>query len=248
MGNRVVANKLSFGVFGKPPATDKDTPSVGYAGSYKWLVSLTLTLGANVVIALLIKRYPGYEHGFTVWQLALFLLARPRLGWIFLLLAAFFDIETSQLDVRHERSQSSRQLDDRPNRYDNPWMSSALSGFVAELVLLGFTAWTMGSITHFGLKEVVYGNIEQLTPNAKLKAGFLMLAASMYWLFCAFCAVMMGIVLSCCITRKSIFRIATIILPWLLLPTLWLASWLFMVAFIRLGPQLYVLPSLFFVT
>ncbi|KAF1990684.1 hypothetical protein K402DRAFT_417453 [Aulographum hederae CBS 113979] len=51
---------------------------------WTWIFPLGLQLAANAIIALIIKKTPGYTSDFHVWELMLFLVARPRLSWIVL--------------------------------------------------------------------------------------------------------------------------------------------------------------------
>jgi len=72
-GHRKVTNCLTFGLFGKEGST---------SWRWVWIFIVALQLGANGLIAKIIKRTPGYEDDFSTWQLTLFFTARPRISWI----------------------------------------------------------------------------------------------------------------------------------------------------------------------
>ena len=80
-GHRLIINKLSCGYLGNPHSR---------AWRYNWTWSIGLQLGANGLIAYLIKRTPGYENSASVGILMLFFTARPRLSWIFLGFVSLF--------------------------------------------------------------------------------------------------------------------------------------------------------------
>jgi hypothetical protein len=72
-GNTRVMQMLSCGWLGKPKT--RISPVSG-------LIGVGLQVVANIAIAFVIKGSPGFENGFEVWQLLLFLLARPRIAWL----------------------------------------------------------------------------------------------------------------------------------------------------------------------
>ncbi|OCK76705.1 hypothetical protein K432DRAFT_335237 [Lepidopterella palustris CBS 459.81] len=74
-GHRIILQKISCGMFGKKGSR---------AWTYMWLLPVGLQLSANAIIAAVIKRTAGYHADFKIWQLMLFLVARPRLSWIVL--------------------------------------------------------------------------------------------------------------------------------------------------------------------
>ena len=74
-GNRRVIHRLTFGVLGRPGSA---------AWKWTWLLGLGLQVSAAFLIAIIIAREPNYESTFPIWALALLLLTRPRLSFIFL--------------------------------------------------------------------------------------------------------------------------------------------------------------------
>jgi hypothetical protein len=72
LGHRLVTKKLSCGLLGHRDSTSY---------LYLWIPSFGLQLGANAIIAVLIKNFPGYQSGFGVGELTLFLCVRPRMNW-----------------------------------------------------------------------------------------------------------------------------------------------------------------------
>jgi hypothetical protein len=77
-GNRVIVNNLTKGKLGKPKSN---------SWWWTWTIGVGLNLLANAIIAGIIKHSAGYKADFKLWELMLFLLARPRLTWIVM---AFF--------------------------------------------------------------------------------------------------------------------------------------------------------------
>jgi hypothetical protein len=75
-GYREVTAKLTCGLFGKS--------SLSKSIYIAWLAPLAFNLLANVLIAMIIKETSDYGLDFTVGELALFYVCRPRLSWIFL--------------------------------------------------------------------------------------------------------------------------------------------------------------------
>jgi hypothetical protein len=73
-GNRHFVFYISRGKFGKP-----DTKA---HWKWNWIFNVALNLIANAIIAGIIKHSTGYKADFKLWELTLFLLARPRLTWI----------------------------------------------------------------------------------------------------------------------------------------------------------------------
>ncbi|KAF2020619.1 hypothetical protein BU24DRAFT_403715 [Aaosphaeria arxii CBS 175.79] len=74
-GHRIVVKKLTCGWCGERGSR---------SWQYMWIVPVGLQLAANAIIAWLIKRSDGYIADFKVSELMLFLVARPRLGWVVL--------------------------------------------------------------------------------------------------------------------------------------------------------------------
>ncbi|KAH8648140.1 hypothetical protein BGZ60DRAFT_437696 [Tricladium varicosporioides] len=82
LGHRLVTKKLTCGLLGHRESSSY---------SYLWLPSFGLQLGANAIIAALIKKYPGYESGFSIAELTFFLCVRPRMNWLIALGAMQYD-------------------------------------------------------------------------------------------------------------------------------------------------------------
>jgi hypothetical protein len=77
-GNRDIVNIFTKGKLGKPKSN---------SWWWTWTITVGLNLVANAIIAGIIKNSVGYKADFKLWELMLFLLARPRLTWIVM---AFF--------------------------------------------------------------------------------------------------------------------------------------------------------------
>lgn len=73
-GNRNFVYYITRKRFGKPDAKAH--------WKWNWIFNVALNLIANLFIAGIIKSSVGYKADFSVWELILFLLARPRLAWI----------------------------------------------------------------------------------------------------------------------------------------------------------------------
>jgi hypothetical protein len=90
-GNRVVTNKITCGLFGKPG---------GSAWQYMWILTLVLQFSSNILVATIIKHTPGYGDDFSIRQLMLFFIARPRLSWMFLSMVA--GLERKMKEMRND--------------------------------------------------------------------------------------------------------------------------------------------------
>jgi hypothetical protein len=94
VGNRRFINDLTRGKFGSPNRKAH--------WKWNWIINICLNLSANAIIAGIIKHSLGYRADFTLWQLTLFLLARPRLTWIVLAFMADKYGETISVDMKIE--------------------------------------------------------------------------------------------------------------------------------------------------
>jgi hypothetical protein len=73
-GNSDIIFKITCGKLGK-----KDSKA-----RYTWVFPFAMQLGANAAIAAIIRGTPGYRQSFTIIELVLLYLARPRLSWLVL--------------------------------------------------------------------------------------------------------------------------------------------------------------------
>lgn len=118
-GNRNVVQKLTFGILGKRRST---------AWPYMWLINVGINLGANAIIAHLIRATPGYRTTISLVELMLFLTTRPRLGWLFML--GINSIPGEKLDYQYT--------------------SSGFACVFAEIILQGIGMYPMVLVAHFG--------------------------------------------------------------------------------------------------
>lgn len=86
--NALLLLKVCYGCGYSKPATCPrlarwSTPPKSH-WKWTWIFNVALNLIANLIIAGIIKSSVGYKADFKLWELTLFLLARPRLAWIVL--------------------------------------------------------------------------------------------------------------------------------------------------------------------
>ncbi|KAI9769095.1 MAG: hypothetical protein M1840_004446 [Geoglossum simile] len=135
-GNRKVASVLTAGLFGKERSS---------SWKFFWLVSLGLQLGANAIVALVIRRTDGFDSTFAVGDLVLFYTTRPRISWLIL---GFLNIGS----VTDGSSQ---------------WGAAFRQTVIAEIILQLVAIWYMGGTVRFALKHGYY----KLHANFGLQHG-----------------------------------------------------------------------------
>jgi len=126
-GHRGVVHFLTCGRLGR-----KDLR----AWRYTWLLQVGLNLAGNFINAHLTVTAPGYDQSRMprVWDLALFYISRPRLGWLSMWFAMII-----------VRTKGDRA---RP-RADAPFLGATLQTFISEAVLLVLGLYYKGRIVHF---------------------------------------------------------------------------------------------------
>jgi formate/nitrite transporter FocA (FNT family) len=120
---------------------------------FMWIITVALNLAANALVAAIIKRAPGYLSNFKIWELMLFLLARPRLSWIILGIFAGRQVKEVNVPIEHTKLLKGQQSYERLNvveemdihgnstsslvvkEVDQPWMNAFLTGFIAEVLM-----------------------------------------------------------------------------------------------------------------
>jgi hypothetical protein len=118
-----------------------------------WIFPVGLNLLANAIVAAMIQHSPGYLATFKVWELMLFLMARPRLSWIILGFLAGRQAKEVQkpLDtmklLKGQQSYERIAVVEEMDKYghststlvskelDRPWMNAFLTGFIAEVLM-----------------------------------------------------------------------------------------------------------------
>ncbi|KAH8719139.1 hypothetical protein GQ44DRAFT_775482 [Phaeosphaeriaceae sp. PMI808] len=156
IGHRLVTKKLTCGICGK-------------RGSewwrILWIVPLGLQLAANATIAVMVKRTPGYRDEFTVAELTLFFTARPRLSWIIIAFVSVVHRRKALQKDKEEPSTVATGVSSTAERpvygYDYYWRSTALSQFIAEIILQLIATYTMVRTANFARKHDYYiiGNL-----------------------------------------------------------------------------------------
>jgi hypothetical protein len=110
-GNRVVTNKISCGIFGKLGSS---------AYQYMWILTVVLQFSSNILVASIIKHTPGYGDDFSISQLMLFFIARPRLSWIFLTVVASRQRKLKEMKNSDGTSLNELEPFKYPKRYIQP--------------------------------------------------------------------------------------------------------------------------------
>jgi hypothetical protein len=253
-GNRLVANFVSCGVFGRPGST-------GWA--YLWIITLALQFGSNAVAAAIIKHTSGYGSGFAIIELMLFYITRPRLSWIFL--AAFGGVKRQKKENTPSANQYDIPITDReaavaPMREYNsphrrsasrneesqteyPWATSFISQFIAELVLQVINLAIIGSVVHFAATRGYYHIDHQYSvPHAAhlMYAGALLyvvlLPVFLYTFFAMYISRREGR-----FTMSKIGKVEIGLVQYFvgcLAVSSWLASWLFWSGYVLLAGNL----------
>ncbi|KAF7512544.1 hypothetical protein GJ744_000805 [Endocarpon pusillum] len=198
-----------------------------------WIFPLGLQLTANAIIAAIIKNTSGFHADFAVWELVLFFAARPRLSWI--VLGAFSVI-------------SSGSSSHTKGRYF-PWWSSFMSQFIAEFILQLIALYIMGRTAHFATGRGYYlvhtDLYRSLPPGAHMMysgALYYLIIGSFSWLLA------IGLIIVAAgrfnIKNPKVGTAYVMFAITLSLTSVWLASWIFWVGFVRLAGPLYCPPKL----
>jgi hypothetical protein len=233
-GHRLVVKRLTCGMLGKRNSS---------SWKFFWIMPLGLQLGANALIAFLIKITPGYQHGFSVYQLTLFLCARPRLTWFIGAVLA-----TSRLG-RQQRSeeQGNNSLTNSLSLpiSESPWQSFGYSQVIAEFVLQALTTFSVGFTAGFAAKKGML--ISGRLPGKSGYYAHLMYSGAFYWLCSAlFVFTGMGLGVIMLVRRwskdadaesKRILARKVQVGSFIVLSTLWIAQWLFWVGFVNVAGE-----------
>lgn len=149
-GSRLIVHQLTFQKFGNR-FLDR-FPSIDSRYGYTWIIPFCVQLFANLIIAIMIKRSPGYE-GTSIGDIMLLYLFRPRLSWIFLAIPKNYVVyqhSTGLYFLSKPGKKSLKHLWGQPGTYfwepyntlwyegvdlESPWQPSAVSGAVAEAVM-----------------------------------------------------------------------------------------------------------------
>ena len=250
-GNRYVVKFVTCGCMGKPGTK---------SWTYMWIFPIGLNLFANAVIAWIIKHATGYVADFKVWELMLFLLARPRLSWIIL---GFFagrgkqEVE-SPIDMRRLSRMNGSRLSYQPlvaeqmqytagfssnvslgqKHVDRPWMNAFLSQFIAEVLLQLASLYIMGRTAHFAVINGFY----KLTNSPSLPRGaHMMYAGALYYLIAGSLSLIIAIIaiivqgISTRYEQSNAARVIRVVCVLLLLGSTFLGSWLFWAGFVQLA-------------
>jgi hypothetical protein len=102
-----------------------EDPGDGKPWQWSWMISFTLQLVSNAIIAGLMKHVSGYKATFSIGDLVLFYTVRPRLSWMFLSIIAT-----------------------APGYWDS-FMSNMICEFFLQCVAMGYMAKTV----HFASKH-----------------------------------------------------------------------------------------------
>jgi hypothetical protein len=236
---------------------------------YLWTVPIILNLAANVLIAFIIKRSSGYNADFEIWELMLFLLARPRLSWIIL---GFFagrarkmvsvPVKRKKLikhNGQYERLGYVEEITLHPEynssttsivrkQYDWPWMNAFLSQFIAEVLMQLAALYVMGRTVRFAIISGFYNVHKSELYNSLPPGAHMMYAGAMYYLIGGSIALVIAII--CIGFQFAIAKgdqmnstragIIRYLCVFLLLATTFLGSWLFWAGFVQLAGDLYV--------
>ena len=258
LGHSNVMNFISCGMLGQRNSK---------LWTVMWIPVAGLQILANILVAVSIKRVPGYDAGFTVMQLAVFYTVRPRIGWILSLLFSVTSypsrprFRTTASLYPHPSSQPSvaSQVYLLPDYRQNhtatptskiyPWRCAALSQFLSEMALQIFALYNMGRTTVFAARHGYYiiGNLNSVAPGHIGKSAHMMYSAALYWLcgqaVLAFLRLVVAPVLVICFwgcgagKSKAVHR-TVICMAVFMIPLSWVACWLFWVGYVRLAGDL----------
>lgn len=234
---------------------------------YMWPAPIMLNLAANALIAIIIKRSPGYHANFKIWELMLFLLARPRLSWI--ILGFFAGRARKEVSVPVKRHKLAKQngmyhqigvveeviFDPKYNtsitslvrkQYDLPWMNAFLSQFIAEVLMQLAALYVMGRTVRFAIINGFYDVHKSDLYNSLPPGAHMMYAGALYYLIGGSIALFIATI--CIAFQVHISKrdhangtragIIRYLCVFMLLATTFLGSWLFWAGFVQLAGDL----------
>jgi hypothetical protein len=253
-GHRVVVKKLSFGYLGKRGSK---------SWRYSWLWPLALQLGANAIVAAVIKHTAGYHRGFAITDLLVFYTARPRLSWITVMMISgwhkpkvvkkgkdtanntlhlepLMECKTSNTATQHLAKNNNPE--DAPEYEDDYYYrSAAMAQFIAEIILEMIAMSTMVKTFVFARRHGYYflGHLHGSTAqNARI-----MYAGALFYIIgfslTLFWRVFLLIPLIFSRSRGDVKPYSsTRFFAFVALPFSWTASWVFWIGFVRLAGDL----------
>ena len=172
---------------------------------YMFIFPLALNLGPNALIAYLYKSTPGFGDNFSIWQLTLFYVTRPRLSW--LVLVIFMSIDAAR---------------DKETNYIRSAKAAVASEFCLQIVSGFYTGWT----AHFATQHGYYLHPHEAPHTANVMyAGALLCLVSLF-----FTLISLGAILFSDAEFDTSFGLALIISC-----TSWLGAWIFWGGFIGLS-------------
>jgi len=223
-GHRKAVNTLTMGRLGHPNSS---------SWTFMWIASAGFHLASNAAVAALIGSYEGGT--WSTWKFMLFFAARPRLSWI--VLGFLSTSNVTCIDRILMRILPAKGSDDSAphgdNHEDNPYRCTALSQFIAELVLQAIACYIMGAIVQQGSQSWVY----EVWHNSDVPdQSKMMYAGALYYLVLGGLSLLalMWMLLRMAINKSwSSYKLYMRILLFMFLLSTWLGSWLFWVGFVK---------------
>jgi len=185
---------------------------------FMWIFTTGLSLAANALNAMIVKKQPGYETGFSIAQLTLFYAVRPR---ITLRLSTFFIIS--------------------PNIADGAWTSFAYTHAISEINLQLIGSYTLGSVLAWSSQHHgAYKHMMYLAAAFWMVIAYLLLLANGLELFFSAGKQSRRGYDPLIMAKHPIFTVS-VIFAVLVIYTL---NWLFWVGFLELAGNGYCPPQL----
>ncbi|KAF2686299.1 hypothetical protein K458DRAFT_210776 [Lentithecium fluviatile CBS 122367] len=251
-GNRYFLNRLTCRFLFNAKSSN--------AYRYTWVFTVALQLGANALIAMIFQRTPGYRASFKIWELMLFFTIRPRLSWIALNLFGLIKKGEPLSATPHPPEYSTNDTREDPygSEEDLPWISSALSQYIAEFFLRLIAFYVAGRTAHFATARGYY-QITSAAYHSLPQEAHLMYAGALYYIVGGVFGIMLDIAVVMDLAhtqnklRKSGVEAAYLaeireFVPGLIIFSLvcsWIGSWIFWAGFVRLAGDLYCPPNLY---
>ena len=175
-----------------------------------WTIPLAIQLAANAFIAFLYKDSPGYDQGFSLHDLTLFFITRPRLGWF--VLAILMPLGRAV---------------DKHGMYE----SAAKGAIVAEIFLLLIGSYYMGITAHFAATNGYYVGALQ-GPYAE-HAHMMYSGALLFLISLAF-----ALISALLLLPSAVPQVLKYVLVFIVAISSLLGSWLFWAGYVLLAGDL----------
>lgn len=190
LGNRVITHWYTCGYCGQEKKNNFGRKHLGIPVPssilYMWLVPIALQFSANAINAALMKSTPNFKEGFSIGQIMVLYLVRPRVTW---LLGIIIVKCSPAAVVNGDGDGETSALSDTPSGFNlrEDWRPWAYQQMFAEWVLqvitssIGLLMQSCMPISQPGSEEVSLQGLNLVIPNLVLCFGIAAGSGAMFY-------------------------------------------------------------------